>query len=571
MSKRDEGRVKTWTRVAQSGFRLRLLSGPASKSCPKLHRAQFAINHAIRKLQKEMESATPAAAALTSALTDGVGQAVDYMLSGFKDGLKGLLNIFKSTIMQMISYALKNKIMIALGIGGAGGGIGSVAAAATGGGKGGAGSGLLSSITGGGGILGSLGTGLFGATPVLGTGLLGGLGSTLSATFGAGGGIGGLFGIGANAAAAGGGLMAGLGAALPVIGIAAAVFSFFKTKTKLLDEGIRGTISMEAAMFDSYQKIQKTKFWGLSKKTSYKYAALSADASAPMVAAVNASQDAVLNSAEALGFAASIFDGFSYKFQLSLKGPDDAAKQAKVVEELTKLSDAMAGMVAGLGAFKLSGEGSAEALTRLSTNLVAVNDVFRDLGFSLQAISLAGGDASYQFAQVFGGLDAMASATEAYYNAFYSDQERLANATARLGEQLAALGYNAIPATYSAFRQMVDDVMASGDQILGANLIQISSLFDQVKSAEAQLAEQRLQSLGALEDRFSNGFDYQRAKSRVVNGADFSKQDTGVTSPEQLSLLKTIASSLQIIAADTSRNVGATEDLLAVTLGGVTA
>jgi hypothetical protein len=269
-----------------------------------------------------------------------------------------------------------------------------------------------------------------------------------------------------------------------------------------------------------------------------------------------------------LGFAASTFDGFSYKFQLSLKGLDDAAKQAKVVEALTGLSDAMAGMVGGIDGFKLMGEGAAAALNRLSTNLVSVNDVFRDLGFSLQAISLAGGDAAYQFAQVFGGLDAMASATGAYYSAFYSDQERLANATARLGEQLAALGYSAIPATYDAFRQMVDAAMASGDQILGANLIQISSLFDQVKSAEAQLAEQRLQSLGALEDRFTNAFDYRRAQSRVAGGGSIPGSETGVQSREILATLQAIASSMRIMAADTARGALATEDLLSITLEG---
>ncbi|RBW41840.1 hypothetical protein DS901_13850 [Loktanella sp. D2R18] len=205
----------------------------------------------------------------------------------------------------------------------------------------------MGSMGGSGGILGAFtgGSGLAAGFSGLagGSGLLGGLGNTLAGTFGAGGGIGGLF----SSIGGGAGLMSSIGAALPVIGIAAAAVSFFKTKTTLLDSGIRATINMEDAMYESFEKIQKSKFWGLSKKTSYKYSALSAAESDPINQAVLSVQEGVVAATAALGISSDVFDGFTHKFKVSLKGLDDAAKEAAFTEALEGLGDEMAAIVLG--------------------------------------------------------------------------------------------------------------------------------------------------------------------------------------------------------------------------------
>jgi len=136
-------------------------------------------------------------------------------IRGFKDFkgfVKSVLGSFKNMIAEMIAYALKNKILISLGLGGA-----SI------GGAGGSAGGLLGGMFGN--LLGSFGA----AGGAAASGLLGGLGSTLGIGAAAGANTG-LLGIGAGAAAAGGGLMATIGAALPVIGIGLALFSLFKKK-----------------------------------------------------------------------------------------------------------------------------------------------------------------------------------------------------------------------------------------------------------------------------------------------------------------------------------------------------
>ncbi|SFR40468.1 hypothetical protein SAMN04488005_1504 [Yoonia tamlensis] len=470
---------------------------------------------AVEGLAEELRAAQGATSAFTETFQEGFENALNYTLDGFKDGFSGLLDIVKNTIKQAIKFAISNPIKLALGIGG--GGI----AGATGGLGGDLFSGLMGSMGGSGGIMGALtgGGGLAAGFSGLagGSGLMGGLGNTLAGTFGAGGGIGGLF----RSIGGGAGLMSSIGAALPVIGIAAAAVSFFKTKTKLLDSGIRATIDMEGAMFESFEKIQKSKFWGLSKKTSYKYSALSEGESNPLNDAVRGVQDGVVSATEALGISSDVFDGFTHQFKVSLKGLDEAAKEAAIADALEGLGDRMAAQIDGLDEFTMMGEGAYTALTRLSTALVTVNDVFRDLGFNAYNVSLAGADAAAYFADLFGSLENFGTATTAYYDQFYTDEEKLANATARLTESLAGLGVDFVPNTNAAFREMVETAMQGGDTDLAASLIQLAPVFDSVTDAALALESAALEMRGAYQldaSGYATAFDAKIAYEAANQG-----------------------------------------------------
>jgi len=425
--------------------------------------------------------------------------------------------------------------------------------------------GIMGAFTGGGGLAAGF-SGLAG-----GSGLLGGLGSTLAASFGSSGGLGGLLSIGANAGLAGGGLMATMGAALPIAGIALAAVSFFKTKAKLLDSGVRATIDMEGAMFESFEKIQKSKFWGLSKKTSYNYDALSDEESDPLNTAVLSVQDGVVAATAALGISADVFDGFTHQFKVSLKGLDEAAQEAAITDALGGLGDEMAAIVLGwnvqdaaetvggslidrirsgvlasggfgdLGAtigdslgrgfsarfqngvddVSRSVDGAYDELMRLSSSLVTVNNVFRDLGFSAYDISLVGADAAAQFADLFGTLEDFSTATATYYDQFYTDDEKLANARVRLTEALGELGVNFMPDTNAAFREMVETAMLAGDTDLAASLIQLAPIFDSVTDAADSLESAALALRGAYQldgSGYATAFDAKIAYEAANQG-----------------------------------------------------
>lgn len=144
-------------------------------------------------------------------ISGAFGDFVARGFKGFKDFADAVKSEFSRLISTLVATAARNAILIPLGL--AGGGAGGALSAVTGGGGGG----LLS------GIGGAFGT------------FTSGIGSGLSAALGTGGfASAGIFNIGANAATAAatgvGGLAATIGAALPVVGIVAGLFSLFRRK-----------------------------------------------------------------------------------------------------------------------------------------------------------------------------------------------------------------------------------------------------------------------------------------------------------------------------------------------------
>jgi len=290
---------------------------------------------------------------LVSGIDSMAGAFGDFVSGGLKD-FKGfalsIVDTFKNMLSQMIAMAVKNKIMISLGMGGAGAG---AAAGAAGGG-------VMS------GLLGGFGTAATaGSAAVAGTGFLGGLGGVGSGLMSGGlsGGAGALSTAFAGASSGAAGLAAAAGAAILPLAAVFAVVSFFKSKTKTIDEGIKGVISMEDAAFQSFQKIEKSRFFGLSKNRSTITKTLSAGA---MDQAAFLVRESVVGAAESLGVSSSIFDGFTHSFSLSLKGLDEAAKSAAISQEFARMGESLANLVPHID--------SVNQLFAVAQNRVALTD-----------------------------------------------------------------------------------------------------------------------------------------------------------------------------------------------------
>jgi tape measure domain-containing protein len=274
---------------------------------------------AVTQLADDLDDAADSATSFSNTLQDGITDALDYVLDGMKSGMDGLMDIFKRTLMDMIKFALTNPINLqgGMNMAGMGGGGGMLSSLGMGGGIAGSvmsgGAGLLTSLTGAGGGLASAGT-------------------YMSAVMG-------------GATASLGGAAAALGAvALPLAAVFAVV-SFFRSKTKTIDSGIKGIISMEDAAFESFKEIEKSRFFGLSKKRSTSFNTLTGDNSAPLDAAVFAVRESVIGATESLGVSIDVFSDFTHDFTLSLKGLDEAARTAAISEEFARMGDSMAGLV----------------------------------------------------------------------------------------------------------------------------------------------------------------------------------------------------------------------------------
>jgi hypothetical protein len=410
---------------------------------------------AVEELREQLEQATPEVGKFTEMFKDGMGDAIDYTVNGFKDGFSGLLDIIKSTLLQAAQFAIANPIKLALGIGGTAGASG---------GLGGGIQGIIGEALGGfgsgGSILGMSGLGG-------GAGALGGLGNALSS------GIGGLFNVGANAAAAGGGLMATLGAVAPMLGIAAAAFSFFKSKTTELDSGLRITADSTGALVEEFKKIEKSKFWGLSKKVTESLKPL--EDAGPITDAIDAIKEQTMGLGSVLGLTADNFASFSAQIKVSLKGLSEQEANAAIVGAFNEIAEQFS--YAALGAFQeqfggiiREGDTAASALENMVTALNLVNPTFKLLGFNLFEASVQGAALARNMADTFGGFEQFSRITSVYYAKAFSDIERVGAATTSMSAAMSELGV-IMPSTVEGFRNLVEQAERMGDMDRVANLL----------------------------------------------------------------------------------------------------
>ena len=440
-----------------------------------------AAKETVTALTAAEEAAKKYADTMSGYVTDGIGKAVDWMVSGFKGGLKGMLDIFKSTIMQMVSFALKNRIMIGLGMGGTG--VAGAAAAATPGGVVG-GDGLLSGVLGK--VLGS-----FGGAGVAGTGFLGGLGASVT------GGLGNIFNIGSNIAAAGGGIMAGLGAILAPLGIIAGIFSFFKKKVTVLDQGFTAAIDGLDMSVRQFTTTKTTRFWGLSKKTSTSETAADPVLEREINAAYDSIRAAAMSAATALGIGENALNGFSYAMKVSLQGLSEDQAQKAIADAFTGLSDAMAAMILAGSNIDLVGKSASAVLQGLADSLTGANGALKLLGFQLYQVSIAGGVAADAFVQKFGGLEAFLQSTGFYFENFYSEQERAQKLTANFQAALSGMGVGTVPRSVAEFRALVESFENVGNSDMVAKLIQLAPALTSILDLQSAAMDQRL----GLEER----------------------------------------------------------------------
>ncbi|MDG1315111.1 MAG: hypothetical protein P8P29_06280, partial [Flavobacteriaceae bacterium] len=495
------------------------------------HISQDTFNRSLQGIQDELLKSNKG----FEVFGDVVDGVFDKSLNGIGDfvkyGKKMLTDFLKDMIMKFARSKFVPNIGAASG-GNAGNMLGSLGSLMGGGGDGGSSYGMsgagtassLLSFAGMGSKLSAIGGG---------TGFWGGLGGAVS------GGMQGMFsgaGISGAASAAGGGAMATIGAAVPVVLAVAAAVSFFKSKTKELDNGLRLTAQGADLAVDSFKLMEKKKYWGMSKKQYTTYGSVDQEVSDPFIEAFSAIYKQVEDGAKSLGVNANVFKSFSDTIKVSLKGLSAEEQSKAIADALNGFGNSLADLIPGINRFALRGEEANSTLQRLSGHLAVVNDVFRTLGHTAFEGSLAGANMAYELSQMMGGLEAFTAKTGAYYDAFYTDAEKLENSTLRMNEALAELGLQ-MPTSTEAFRDLVDGSMAIGDLDIAAALIELAPAFkllqdateasqqaiEDLAMAEAEAARQRQEeyaakvamgraSYGLKTDGFKTSFESKRAE-----------------------------------------------------------
>jgi len=279
---------------------------------------------------------------------------------------------------------------------------------------------------------------------------------------------------------------------------------FGTTTKKLLDTGLQiGAQELGDIMagdFDAFYyntvKTTKKKLFGLSKKTSTKDELTGADSSLTeqFTQIFEYLGGAVGESLNILGIdAANAIENFQVNIgKISFKDLSGDEIQAELEAIFGEQADLLATYVLPqIEEYQRMGEGAFETLTRVSKEQAIFNDALENMGVNLGSMSsLMRLDVAQSIIDLMGGLEEFSSKTSAYFEKFFSEDEKIKMLGDSLNEAFSSIG-ETVPATHAAFRSIIEgiDYTSESGQALFASLMELSPALDQYIKATEKAAE----------------------------------------------------------------------------------
>ncbi|WP_343526749.1 phage tail length tape measure family protein [Sphingomonas sp.] len=288
---------------------------------------------------------------------------------------------------------------------------------------------------------------------------------------------------------------------IPVIGdilggISSVMKSLFGSTATVVGNGLFGRAQSLGGVLSSgfdadyYSDIEKKKrFLGITTGKSYstQYAAADSGLENQFTLILRAFNDAIVAAAGPLGVATGDIQTRLNSFvvdigKIDLKGLTGTQIQEKLTAVFGAAADRMADTAfPGFQRFAKVGEGAFETLVRVASTVEAATTALDALGGAAQALGV---DAKMGLVSQFESASAFTSATDAYFQAYYSKAEQSAAKTAQLGKVFDSLGLT-MPASLSAFRSLVEaqNLSTAAGQATYATLIKLAPAFADLQSA----------------------------------------------------------------------------------------
>jgi|GEM_PF-5989849 len=467
---------------------------------------QLTTNEGLKKQQDQIkantESWTKFADDIGKDFTDGFQRMLENGKSGWDSFTSSIRNTFQKELVQWLYSAFAKPIVVSMVAGFSGGASAGTTTGASG----------LSSLMNlfgggsGGGITGSVGSGLMSLGNMVGSTSILGFGAGMNA------------GAGAAGTAAGYGSMAGsvLSVAGPVAAYLAAGTALYKGisgefstgntgkiiglltggiggglfnrafgmgEKKVSSFGVEGTFSGSDFNGQNYANWKQKGGWFKSDKKGTNYSSLDSSMESTFDDGFSALKQSLAGYATSLGLATTTITGYSKQIKLELT--DDAASNTQKITDLfSSMGDEMAnGLIPNMADFALQGETSATTLQRLAGVFDATNAAASLLGANFETafsgIGLSSAKARQSLIDLSGGLEAFSQKVAFYYDNFYSDQEKGARSFAELDAKLDKLGIS-VDLTKDAFRAKMEDVNITQNPEQYAALLDLAPLFTQV-------------------------------------------------------------------------------------------
>jgi phage-related minor tail protein len=232
---------------------------------------------------------------------------------------------------------------------------------------------------------------------------------------------------------------------------------------KLANVGIEGTFGGDMG-FQGQQFTYERGGWFRSSKTSY--SAIAEDTRSALSQAFIGIRDGTAQMASALGQNVQQVKDYTTSIRISTMGLSEAQTKEAIDKKFNEIAEAMAKVALGGEQFIRFGETAAEALQRLSSSLLAVNNAFNLVGIK-QLQGIGGADIASQVADAFGGISSFQSTIGNYFDNFFTAQEKLAANTRYLTQELRNVGIDRLPQTREEYRKLVEAnqaLIGSGNQ-----------------------------------------------------------------------------------------------------------
>lgn len=237
---------------------------------------------------------------------------------------------------------------------------------------------------------------------------------------------------------------------------------FGRGAAQVTGSGVQGSFGGGDFAGQAYADIYEKGGLFRSGNSYQQLAALPDDIGRFMDTAAKAVFDKAKEFGDALGLPAQELANITTEIKLNL-GDNVGNNAEDIAGALAAYGDALvAGWAEALKPVAIYGESTIQTIERVGAAIQATNEVLGLLEVPLLAASVAGGQAAAALAESFGGLDKLQAASAAYYQEFFTEEERKANALEALTEALGGVGL-ALPDSREAFRDLVSGLDLTTD------------------------------------------------------------------------------------------------------------
>jgi len=217
-----------------------------------------------------------------------------------------------------------------------------------------------------------------------------------------------------------------------------------------------------------------------------------------------------------------------------------------------------------------------EGLNAVIQKIAVIDLAFKGWADTLTGFATLTAKAQTELLKFSGGIEALTGNINAFYAGFYSEAERAEILQRQVREQLKGLGVNIDPkdgdAAKKAFKKLIEDALASGNNELAAKLLALAQLFGVAADAAQKSADTAAEAAKTAADEAAKALEESRKKAKEAAYANFEAaiqreqkywQDVASTSQEAISSLSSALSTLRSNARDLYGSLDATQHMLA--------